>query len=344
MENLLKHFVGIDISKKTFDVSVLKPVSGKEGKIAHKQFTQKAEGFSEMEQWLKAQDIFLNNQTLFCMEHTGIYNQPIVSWLTAKKALVWVEMAIRIKKASGFSRGNDDKTDSAMIATYAFRFRDKMQIWNQTDENLVQVKNLMAQRDRVINAISALTVPVEELLSMGCKSEAKQLENLQKGAISKLEESKNKIEATILILIKKDTNLFDKVKKVVSIKGIGMVTAVSFLVYTNGFSSFKTAKELACYCGVVPFVSKESGTSVKAKARVSHFANKKLKCLLHLCSLIAIRCDEEIKGYYERKVKEGKNKMCVINAVRNKLVARIFAVVRDNREFVDNYVNKVGLS
>ena len=54
----------------------------------------------------------------------------------------------------------------------------------------------------------------------------------------------------------------------------------------------------------------------------------------------AIQWNDELKQYYERKVAEGKNKMSVINAVRNKLVHRIFAVLRDDRMFVENYVYK----
>ena len=51
----------------------------------------------------------------------------------------------------------------------------------------------------------------------------------------------------------------------------------------------------------------------------------------------ALRWDKEIKAYYERKVLEGKNKMGVINAIRNKLLLRIFAVIRDQRPYVENY-------
>jgi transposase len=107
-------------------------------------------------------------------------------------------------------------------------------------------------------------------------------------------------------------------------------------VFTRGFSAFENGKQLACYCGVVPF-NKLSGTSVRYKPGVSPFANKKLKKLLHLCALAALRFDTGLKAYYERKVAEGKNKMSIINAIRNKLILRIFAVLRDDRSYVNNY-------
>lgn len=108
------------------------------------------------------------------------------------------------------------------------------------------------------------------------------------------------------------------------------------LVYTKGFTAFKNAKELACYCGVVPF-NKTSGSSVKYRPSVSPFANMKLKKLLHLCAMSALQNDPEMKAYFERKLLEGKNKMSIINAIRNKLVHRVFAVVRDGRYYEDNY-------
>ena len=136
-----------------------------------------------------------------------------------------------------------------------------------------------------------------------------------------------------------DAVIVRKVQQVQSIKGIGQVTAVALLAYTKGFTSFSNAKELACYCGVVPF-AKRSGTSIRFKPAVSPYANKKLKKLLHLCALSAIKNDIEIQTYFERKVAEGKNKMSVINAVRNKLVHRVFAVIRDDRYYEENYIRK----
>ena len=63
-------------------------------------------------------------------------------------------------------------------------------------------------------------------------------------------------------------------------------------------------------------------------------ANASLKTKLHLCVMVAIQHDPELKTYYERKVKEVKNKMLVINAVRNKLVHRITAVVKRQTPFI----------
>ena len=115
--------------------------------------------------------------------------------------------------------------------------------------------------------------------------------------------------------------------------GIGFVTAVNLIIHTNGFTIMNDSRKLACYCGVAPF-EYSSGTSIRGKTKVHYMANKKLKCNLHMASLSAVKLDADLKAYYERKVAEGKNKMSVLNAVKNKLLARIVACVNNQRAYV----------
>jgi transposase len=338
MSKLLKNFVGIDISKLFFDVALIK--SNQPDQAVHHQFKQSFKGFCEMNEWLKQQEVLLNEETLFCMEFTGIYNTALVDYLSSKKSLLWVEMAIKIKKSEGFERGSNDKSDAIKIASYAFRYQDRKQLWGPTDQSLNKIKHLIAQRDRIIDSITRLTLPVKELKEIGSIDQASQMEKLQKAVVSNLKKTKENIEAHIVKIVGQDKELSRKVERVKSIKGVGQVTAVCFLVYTKGYTSFNNGKQLACYSGVVPFTKKQSGISIKSKPRVSPFANKKLKRLLHLCAITAIQYDKELKAYYRRKLLEGKNKMSIINAVRNKLVLRMFAVIRDDRDFVENYIRK----
>ena len=327
-----KTFVGIDISKKTFDAAL---VTKNSAGVHHQCFSQSKEGFTAFLKWLKQQRVTVGD-TLICMEHTGLYTNGIIHFLVEAKAHLWVEMAIKIKRSMGLQRGGDDKASAIVIAEYAMRFSDRAKLWKPVDTQLSKLRNMIAQRDRVVGAIKQLSVPIEEMKSCGAAKEAKELEGLQQPALAGLKKAREKIEAAINAFVASEETIHKCIGLICSIKGVGLQTAASLYVYTKGFTMFENAKQLACYCGVVPF-AKSSGTSVRYKPGVSPFANRKLKSLLHLCAMAALRWDKEIKAYYERKVAEGKNKMSVINAIRKKLLQRIFAVIRDNRPYTEDY-------
>jgi len=101
---------------------------------------------------------------------------------------------------------------------------------------------------------------------------------------------------------------------------------------TGAFEKITQARKLACYVGVAPF-AKQSGISIFGRNRVSQFADKELKRLLHLGAMSAIRLDNVFRKYYLRKVEEGKNKMSVLNAVRNKMIHTIYALIRKKEAF-----------
>ena len=335
MSKLFKNFVGIDISKSWFDITLINQQLV--AKPLHQQFAQTATGYSQLSDWLQLHQVAINQETLFCLEYTGIYNTGLVNFLVHNAAAIWVEMPLRIKKAGGLERGTDDRSASCKIAWYALRYHDQAKLWKPADTSIEKIKHLIAQRERIVNTIKLLTIPAQELIECGCSQEGKMVIKLQQPVIKALQKTKLQIESLINKTIKQDEQLNHTIELVQSVNGIGKVTATALLVYTKGFTAFTNAKELACYCGVVPF-NKTSGSSVRYKPSVSPFANMKLKKLLHLCAMSALQNDPEMKAYFERKLLEGKNKMSIINAIRNKLIHRVFAVVRDGRYYEDNYI------
>jgi transposase len=332
-----KKFAGIDVSKRTFDVVLL---FGNDPGSVHQSFEQSPQGYKQFSEWLKKLGADCVN-TLCCMEHTGLYSDGLISYLLKIGCPLWVEMAIKIKRSMGLQRGGDDKASAKVIAEYALRFNDRARLWKPVDTKLLEIRALLKQRERMLLSLKQLQVPVNEYKECGQLTLARQLSKNQQTVTRHLQEAVINIESQIASLVASDEELSLAVKRITSIKGVGLQTATSLLVYTKGFTMFENGKQLACYCGVVPF-SKSSGTSVRTKPGVSPFANRRLKSLLHLCAMAALRHDAEIKAYYKRKVEEGKNKMLVINAIRNKLLQRIYALLRDKRSYEENYVYNRG--
>ena len=141
-----------------------------------------------------------------------------------------------------------------------------------------------------------------------------------------------RIEEELKELILSDNQLNSTIGLVTSVTGIGTITALYFTIFTNFFTRYTNPKQLACYCGVVPF-EHTSGSSVHKQSKTHPIANQTLKKQLHMCALAAVRHDPDLKVYYHRKAEEGKNKMLVLNNVRNKLVLRICAVVKRQKPY-----------
>jgi transposase len=319
-----KNFIGIDISKGTFDYALIKdgdqlhPISG--------ETTNDTSGLAKLEEFLKRQGLNMS-ETLICMEQTGIYCRLLSQYLVENNYHVWLEMPVQIIRSQGVQRGKNDHIDAIRIAQYACMKKDKAVLWQPPREVVLQINDLLTLRDRLIESRKSLKQPIKEFSDAGFKDTAKLIESRCSGTLKALDKEIEQIEKELDKLINKDSNLKKLYKLATSVPGIGKITALSLLYFTNEFSLYTNAKQLACYCGVAPF-GHTSGTSVKGKPRVSNFANKRLKKLLHLVAMTTISCDKQLSHYYQRKVSEGKNRMLVINAIRNKILHRLCAVIK----------------
>lgn len=327
-----KFFVGIDVSKLTIDVASL---SSKNSQVMiHNVFSNDAKGIKEMADFLKKTFAgYHHNVTLFCMESTGMYCNALLSFFKEASANVWVENAIQIKRSSGIVRGKQDKTDAHRIAMYAYKNADTARLWKPAREVMEQIRNLTSLRDRMVQTQKKLQTPIDELEAVGEKKMAELLAKSISKSLKAIDADIKEIELKITDLMNKDESLHHLFKLVTSVVGIGFVTATNLIIHTNEFTIMKDSRKLACFCGVAPFAH-QSGTSIRGKTRVSHMANKKLKTNLHMASLSAVKFDNELKAYYERKVAAGKHKMSVLNAVKCKLLARVVSVVNNNKEYV----------
>jgi transposase len=327
------NFIGIDISKATFDFALIRlddqlnPVS--------EQASNNPSGIVKLQEFIKRRNLDLD-KTLFCMEHTGIYCRLLSGYLTENNYHVWLEMPVQIIRSLGMQRGKNDRIDAVRIARYALMKREAAVLWQPPKEVLVQINDLLTLRERLIGSRKSLNQPIKEMRDAGFHDSAKLIGSRCSATLKALEKEIAQIEKDLDNLINKDSNLKRLYSLAVSVGGIGKITALTLLYFTNGFTMYTKANQLACYCGIAPF-EYSSGTSVKGRTRVSHFANKKLKKLLHLVAMSAIGCDKQISEYYHRKVDEGKNKMLVINAVRNKILHRLCAVIKRGTPYQAEY-------
>lgn len=325
--------IGIDFSKLTMDVTHF--MTDNVDEKHYQQFENTEEGCIKIIKWVKrtCKD---SSGWLICGEFTGLYSMTAAMVFNEKGIDLWLENPRQIKLSSGINREKNDKVDSKQIALYAARFMDRVKLYKPTGKVLLKVRELVRYKDRLTKIKSQLSVPAKELKKVHENwEESNYIHDNSKEVVMMIDQQIKDIESKMLFLLKSDPDLKKLYKLINSVVGIGMQTAIYLLIHTWGFTAFDNPRQLACYCGIVPFL-KQSGTSIKGKAQVSHIANKKLKTLLHMCALNAIKHDPLIKAYYERKIQEGKHKMNVLNNVKNKLIHRICTVVSSGEEY-DKY-------
>lgn len=267
------------------------------------------------------------------MEYTGIYNNHLLDYLIGIKANTWLANPIHIKKSIGLARGKNDKVDAQRIAMFAYKNEKEAKLWTPQRKVIQILKGLTGVRNRIMKSMEVLKLPLDEVKTFVDKETIKSLRQSCKSSIRALKKDLKDINNKIVQLIKEDEQLCKLYEIVTSVENVGPVIATAVIIETNKFKKFSNAKQFACFTGVAPF-EYTSGTSIKRKARVSHMANKPLKKLLHLSALGSVSRPGEMRNYFERKVAEGKNKMSVINAIRNKIILRIFACVRQNKQFI----------
>lgn len=330
-------FIGIDISKDSIDCALLN--INKPGSFKDKKFKNELEGFEDMEQWLLKNKVDLRN-SLFCMEHTGTYGLLLFTWLSQKELDYCVEPGLHIKRSLGMTRGKDDRVDARRIANYALTHNAKLKLFSFPSDQIIQIKQLLTFREQMIRIRTSLKNSIKSHEKYEKITRRHYVTSEIDTQIKYYDKIIKENENEIIDLIEKDQDLKKNFDLVTSIKGIGLVIAAFMLVTTNNFSSFDEGRKYACYAGVAPFES-TSGTSIRGKTSVSHLANKSIKTMLSRGANSAVQWDPELKGYYNRKISEGKDHKLVINAISCKLIYRAFAVVKRQTPFVITYQQKI---
>ncbi|NOW94008.1 IS110 family transposase [Mucilaginibacter sp. SG564] len=330
------YFIGIDVSRNKLDFAVMQANNF----LFHREIKNITDDIQALIIELKQLPKFTVSKAIFGMEQTGFYSNHLLNSLKKIKANIVLENALHIRMSLGNIRGKHDKIDAIRIAQYVHKNRDNVKFYVPKRMIIEKLAHLSSLRNRLISISKALETPIKEQITFINKGINRQTSALCKDSIISIKTDIVRIDESIMEIVNSDDLIKRLFTIITSVPCVGPVTAIQIIISTNEFKDISDPKKFACYAGVAPF-KRESGL-ITGKARVSSMANKKMKALLHTCALGAIRCFPELKEYYKRKTKiEGKPKMAVLNAVRNKLVLRIFTCVNQDRCFEKEYIKPV---
>jgi len=317
---------GIDVSNSTLDICVSN-ASGQRSFVINN--TVKA-----IRKFFQA---YKDEELLIGMENTGRYNWALYEALKdLPQHRVFVVPPVHLKKSLGLVRGKNDKTDAIRIASFISKNHAELSAWRPTLPSVQKLKILLTERNSRIKAKSKLLKQQKDYAKMKHLNMDKVLMELSRQQVALLNKQLKLIENSMEELIKADETMCRQSKLIRSIPGVGKVLCWTIIAKTENFATITEPRQMACYSGVVPF-SNSSGTSIRGRERVSHYADKAIKTILHMAAMRTVRLKNDMQDFYLRKVAQGKNKMSVLNAIRNKIIHRIFAVVKNQTPY-QNYL------
>lgn len=323
------HIIGADLSKKSIDFASHQFKT-------HLKVENNPSGYMELIGWFKQQKINIS-KVMIVMENTGLYGYQLEQFLHEKHIAFTKVSGLAIKKSMGLVRGKSDKQDAYRIAEYGFEKRNRLVPAKPADKLLQGLQRLHSTRERLVKNRASLINAVKEYQHGYKLKKTDIIIATQLTVIKTLGQAILKIEHEIDAIVGQEKVVNENCQLLQSIKGVGKVLAVATIIKTGNFKRFTNARKFACFCGTAPFEN-TSGTSIRGKTQVSKLRDKGMKKLLDLSAKSAIQHDKELREYYIRRTENGKSKMSTINVVRNKILYRMFAVIKRQTPFVENYL------
>ena len=304
------NYIGMDISKLSFDVAIERAAGYK-----YYKFGNDVEGFTSL-------IALLNKESNRCvMEASGTYYQKLAVYLQTHQVAVSVVNPLVVRRfcQMRLTRAKTDKKDAMMLAEYGKT--EHPPVWQAAEGFVLEMKQLQAYLEQLNKNRAGYLHQKEAFGQSPSKSET-----VEKGInrmLKTLEKEMERIEAQMEEII--SSHYGQMYEQLQSIPGIGKKTGRELIVVSGGFSRFGTAKQLSSYIGLSPRIY-ESGSSVRGKARMCKMGMSRIRAMLYVCSWSAIKSNAACKALYNRLVERGKAKQVALIAVANKLLKQVFAI------------------
>ena len=318
--------IGCDISKDKIDIAVIE--KGNNKILSEKTYSNNIKGYKNI---IKQYSSSIKNLHVV-IEATGNYHIKFIDFLEESKVKFSIVNPLIIKRYSQMKmlRLKTDKVDAKIIAQYAVEqnpseYKPLSEAQKEIKSLRTVLSNLIKQRTMTKNLLHS-----QKLLSNINKDSIKAI----KFVLRTLDKQIKSLEKQIENLIKKHFN--EIYKNVLSIKGIGPKTASGIIAYLGDLSNFESYKQIASFIGITPAIS-ESGKSKKKTTGITKQGNSTLRTLFYLAALSASKYNQACKELYERLLAKGKMKKTALIAVANKLIKQLFAIVKANSIFINNY-------
>ena len=326
-------FVGVDSAAQTVTTVWMAPGASPGRPVTLDQTPQ---GFSALQARLLAAG-HVAADILVVMEATGSYWVSLATTLAHASFAVAVinpDQAHNVAKAV-LQRAKTDAIDARMLARLAATLHPAP--WTPPPAIYTELQQRLAERDTLIGLRQQVRNQRHALVQLPVVIPAvrARMEEL----IATFDAQIATIEREITQILPRDAGWAASAALLVSIAGIGVLTAAWLLVTTLNFTIGATPEAVTAYAGLAP-VPKESGTSVRGRGAIGHGGNKRLRTALYRATLSATRYNPPIKAFYERLRAAGKPTKVARCAAARTLLHLAWAVVRKGRAFDPLYAQQ----
>jgi transposase len=312
---------GIDVSAKKLTTAKRNQTGG----VEKREFENTDAGHRALLKWL-------GRGARVCVEATGVYHLPLALKLRASGIRV---MVLNPRVAKDYAkvlsnRSKTDKVDAAALLDYVERM--PFIHWEAPRESVLQVRELGRRITELVKT------GVEEKNRLHAKKASQISRFVQadaKALVAQIEAHIKRVEAQALTLIKADADLLEQFKILKGIRGVGTRSALLLLTELAVLDPTMTLKEIVAYSGLDPR-QYESGSSVDRPVRISKVGNARVRAILFMIALTAVRHDRGARSFFGQLVARGKNKMQAIVAVMRKLLHGIWIVLQRRIPFDSN--------
>jgi len=318
---MTKAILGIDVSKKKFDVTLLFG----DNKMRKKVFSNDPKGFHMLHEWI----LKLHEGDFHaCMEFTGVYDERLAEFLHQQGLTVSRvnAMAIKAFAKSMLTRTKTDKKDSMVIAQFCKVHQPKA--WEPDPLHIKTLRDLSRTLDALKDDYQLINNRLEKYEER--ESLAKKI---WQDRLLEVKKAIKDVEKQINTHIKNHPDLEGKVKLLQTISGIGEISARTLIAEIPDIRHFKNARQLAAFAGLTP-CQRQSGSSVNGKTRLSKMGSSRLRKALFMPALVAKQHNSVIIAFSNNLIKKGKCKMAVVGAAMRKLLHIVFGVLKHATPFV----------
>ena len=312
--------LGIDVSKGHLELALLTDAE----RLHTKSVSNRPAGFNALVTWLaRVTDSAAPAQVHACLEASGGYEEEAALFLHEAGFVVSLVNPRQIKAYADVQlrRAKTDRADAALIARFCQRERPAP--WHPPTAAQRQLRQLT-------RALEALKQDRDRWRNR--RQDGGPVAEAFEAVLATLEEQITALENQIEVHLGAHPELARQRDLLVSIPGIGALTAAVVLSELGDIGRFESARQAAAYAGLVP-THHHSGTSVHRPSRLSKVGNSRLRRALYFPSLSAMRHNAAVKVLADRLLARGKQRMTVVGASMRKLLHICYGVLDSGRPF-----------